>query len=643
MLSTIKVSSTANSGPGTLRAAIERADLDGAHDTIKFARSVTGTISLASALPDLSTHITIAGPGASALTVARNVAGGTPAFRIFTVPAGGVVTIIGLTISGGMGPIGGGIDNGGSLSLFQATVSGNSASDVNGGSGTGGGISNQGTLSITNSTLSGNSAQGGGGSIGFSPGNGIGGGISNTGTLTITNSTLSGNSASDVYGGDSGKGGGISNTGTVTITNSTLSGNSAQDDGGGISSAGTLTITNSTLSGNSAIGGGGISNTGTLTITYSTLSGNSANHRFIPFPISGMGGGILNQGALTINNSTLSGNSVYGGNNVRFGMGGPGIGGGISNQGTLSITNSTLSGNSANGGGGSIGFGIGSGIGGGISSAGSLSLVSDTISDNVINGGAGSGGGGVEISSGQNPIVESIDSIFKNPIGGNVTVTSGGVFRSLGHNLFSDAPALSVDPTDLVDTDPLLGPLADNGGPTMTIALLPGSPAINGGIPVVGITTDQRGAPRLPGIAPDIGAFEVQSPLTVVSLQRYGIHDQPTALVLTFNLPLDASRAKHLANYRLVLAGPDHPHGTRHERVLPLRSARYDPASQTVTLRPKRQLLLKRTYLLTVIGMPPEGLTTTVGAYLAGAGTSQPGSNYVATFTRKSLVIRSQK
>jgi len=118
----------------------------------------------------------------------------------------------------------------------------------------------------------------------------------------------------------------------------------------------------------------------------------------------------------------------------------------------------------------------------------------------------------------------------------------------------------------------------------------------------------------------------------VVSLGRYGIHDEPTALVLTFNLPLDVARAESLANYRLVWAGPDH-----HDRVISIRSVRYDAASQMVILRPRHRLPLRWTSRLTVFGTAPGGLTTTAGAYLAGAGTGQPGSDFVTAITRKSL------
>ncbi len=196
-----------------------------------------------------------------------------------------------------------GIDNVGTLTLTNSTISGNTA-------GWGGGIDNSGTLTITNSTISGNTA-------------GWGGGIDNSGTLTITNSTISGNTADW-------RGGGIENGGTLTITNSTISGNTTDSYGGGIFSEGTLTVTNSTISGNTVDSyGGGIFNSGTLTLTNSTISGNTATHD---------GGGIFNsKGTLTLTNGIITSNSAnY-------------LGGGIYNNvwGTLS-SNSIISGNTAN-------------------------------------------------------------------------------------------------------------------------------------------------------------------------------------------------------------------------------------------------------------------------------------------------------
>jgi hypothetical protein len=330
-----------------------------------------------------------------------------------------------------------------------------------------------------------------------------GGGILNRGTMTVTASTLSGNSAFGGSGGFAGgSGGGIFNSGTLTVTASTLSGNSAEGSrfsggiGGAISNSGTVTITASTLSGNTAGGtGGGIFNGGTMAITASTLSGNSA------VAADGSGGGISNGGTMTVTASTLSGNSASG---VGVGAaGGIGSGGGISNTGTMTVTASTLSGNEAI-------SKVSGGGGGGISNSGTLTVIASTLSGNsaFVQIGGGSGGGIDNRSIPSRTATLTIHtSLFANGAGGNLVNTRGAV-TSLGHNLFTDTPAVPLDPTDLLNTDPLLAPLADYGGPTLTHALLPGSPAIDSGSAVPGLATDQRGVARPQGPAPDIGAFE---------------------------------------------------------------------------------------------------------------------------------------
>ena len=491
-LLSILVSNAGDSGPGSLRAAIEQANAT--PDTITFAPSVTGMITLSTALPDLAANIVVAGPGPSLLTVARSAAPGTPEFGIFNVTLGAEVMISGLTITGGQADRGGGILNSGTLTVTNSTLSANSAIDGGGGifnySGTltvtnsilnansaidGGGIGNFGTLTVTNSTLSANSARSGGG------------GIYNRGNVTITSSTLSVNTASN-YGG------GIDNDGTVTVTNSTLSANSVGGVGGGIENSGTLTVTNSTLSGNSADRGGAIDNIvlGTVTVTNSTLSGNSASN----------GGGIDNLGNLAVTGSTLNGNSASNdGGGISSSIGAQPFrvtvtnslltantavnGGGVLNEGTLTLTDSTLSGNSASSSGGGI-----------YDYSGALTLTYCTLSDNS----ASSSGGGFFLRTQGRVAVTT--SLFANPVGGNLVSEAGTAFISLGHNLFSDTPGVALDPTDLTNNDPLLGPLADNGGPTFTQALLPGSPAIDAGAAVTGITTDQRGIPRPQGSAP---------------------------------------------------------------------------------------------------------------------------------------------
>ena len=341
LLSTFTVNSLGDTGTGTLRWAITQANQTPGNNTINF--SVTGTITLNSALPDLSdtTGLTdIKGPGAAKLTVARSSAAGTPDFGIFTVDSGADVKLVGLTITGGLASNGGGIDNAGTLTLINSTVSSNSVSA--GSLYGGGGIYSTGTLTVTNSTFASNSAFG------------AGGGILSYGLLTVTNSTFATNSAE--LGGGIFSGAGIfGHRGTETVTNCTFVFNSAERTpegaagvGGGIYNAdGTLTVTSSTFAFNSADHGGGIFNNGTLTVTNSTFAFNSANYD---------GGGIANEGmpaaTLTVTNSTIVFNSAN-------------YGGGIYNTyGTLTVSGSTIIGNFASDDGGGI-FNIGSLIDGG--------------------------------------------------------------------------------------------------------------------------------------------------------------------------------------------------------------------------------------------------------------------------------------
>jgi len=403
-----------------------------------------------------------------------------------------------ITISGGSSVGVFSVNTGVNFTVQNLTIAnGNSANY-------GGGIyNNQGTLTVTNSTFSGNSAVG-------TPGLGGGIFIGFGGTGTVTNSTFSGNSASAF-------GGGIDNTGTVTVTNSTFSGNSAGADGGGIDNAVTLTVTNSTFSGNTAgTDGGGIRNealdnngvdtAAALTVTNSTFSGNSAP--------SGAGGGIENAfgGPLTVTNSTFSGNSANNGG----GIDNRNLSTGIVNLGPLTVTNSTFSGNSA------------SADGGGIFSSFGTVTVTNTILANSPSGGNCAG----TISDGGNNIDDGTTCGFA---GAGCTTTSG---------------------TSFCNTNPLLDPagLANNGGPTQTIALCTGtgvpsagctgaSPGINAGDEGVCSTTtgtapvdnlDQRGYVR-PGTGAtncSIGAYEanaVLAPPTVTPTETGIPAPTPTA------------------------------------------------------------------------------------------------------------------
>src|SRR6185369_597111 len=258
-----------------LRAAIEEANVLVGTDTITFDLPGAGPhiIQLASRFPELSDSVNILNSSGESITVRRNT--GPALFPVFWIAAGNqTVQISGLTISNGNFPIGGGIfNNGGTLTVTDCTLSGNTSDD--GGLGSfGGGIFNSptGQLTLTNSIVSGNSVGTFGG----------GGGIYNQGTATLTNSIVSGNSGggNSLGGFGFGFGGGINNIGTLTLTNSTVSGNSAHS-GGGINNwpNGTVTLTNSTVSGNSAIvDGGGIFHQGLdLTLTGVTVTNNRAD------------------------------------------------------------------------------------------------------------------------------------------------------------------------------------------------------------------------------------------------------------------------------------------------------------------------------------------------------------------------------
>ncbi|MGD1089422.1 MAG: choice-of-anchor Q domain-containing protein [Verrucomicrobiota bacterium] len=285
------VTNTSDSGPGTLRDAINNATND---VVITFAPNLSGaTITLTTTTLTINTNLTI---NASALTNNIQI-NGNGSNQVFNVASNITVVLNSLTITNGYtGGYGGGITNNGTLTVTDCTLSGNRANSFFN-EGLGGAIYNAGTgiLVVNNCTLSGNSAI-------------DGGAIANVGgTATVNQSTLSGNSASD-YGG------GIVNSGTLTVNNCTLSGNSAGGAGGGICNFDTLTVNQSTLTGNGATGGagegGGIfngvnykaTNAVTLMVNQSTLTGNSAP--------SGFGGGIYNGGTLmTITNTIVAGNS----------------------------------------------------------------------------------------------------------------------------------------------------------------------------------------------------------------------------------------------------------------------------------------------------------------------------------------------
>lgn len=379
-------------------------------DTITFAPSVTGTITLTQGQLRVVQPVTLTGPGASALTI-----DGAQQSRVFYVTnfVYGDVSISGVTITGGnetspSNGTGAGalIKNFGNATFDHVVVDQNSTSDVAGGLYFG----NQGNATISNSVISANSAVGSIGGVGFG----------NSGSATVDRSTIDGNTSSSAGGGVD-----VYGPSSFTMSNSTISGNTAARQSGGLGLSSTLTsyIYNSTIAGNVAAAGGGIS-VGPdvqLTVDMSTISGNTA-----------------------------TGANVNTGNQVAAG--------GISafKNSQIYLYGVIVSGNTA---------------------------ADPTISD--------MGFGGPSSNTG---LLDTHSCVLGN---------------YAGQTLYGDENVYS--------TTPGLGALADNGGPTKTMALLSGSVAIDAGpdpVPTFpGDQFDQRGGSfgRIVNGRSDIGAFEVQS------------------------------------------------------------------------------------------------------------------------------------
>ena len=284
---------------------------------------------------------------------------------------------------------------------------------------------------------------------------GDGGAIWTNGDVTIIGSTIAGNSAHF--------GGGIRALGSVTVIDSTIAENLGIF-GGGIRASGEVRVTSSTIWGNAAVSGGGINAFGKVTISSSTIAGNSAGIN---------GGGIRAATEVTVTSSTISGNVAR-------------LGGGVWSP-TVTVAESTISLNSAS-----------------TEAGGIFADKRVTITSSIVAGNSDSG-----IAPDQNLPCCAL-TVRHSLIGSN---------RGM---ILAEAPVGSPDangnrigdPDGIGIIDPMLAPLADNGGPTQTHALMPGSPAIDAGDPSFQAPTvnDQRGAPftRVAGARIDIGAYERQ-------------------------------------------------------------------------------------------------------------------------------------
>jgi CSLREA domain-containing protein len=438
---------TCNATQCTLREAINNPQ----STEISFASGLTGTITLArpglgGGTLAIAKRLSITGPSAGIVIRRRST---DPEFRILFISSSASVKLANLIIRNGKtGQLGGG-----------------------------GGIINYGTLTLTHCLVAGNLSR-------PAPSGSTGGGISNQGgTLTLTTSAVMDNS----------DGGILNRGGTLTLTTSTVASNTVF----GIANVrGTATVINSRIVDNLA---GGINNTlGRFTLRRSTVARNSFG------PFGGEGGGIANHnGEFTVANSTIASNSA-------------GQGGGILNEdraqlgSTITITNSTVSGNSARSGFGGGIFNIG---GGGTEAR--VTLLNSTV---VRNSAPEEGGGGIA-QTGADPALRLTNSLVAQnsastgPDVLDLGVPQGGVsarFSLIGNGSSSGITNTNGNQvgTPSNPIDPKIGPLADNGGPTKTHALLLGSPAIDAASTPDCPTTDQRGVLRPQGAACDIGSYE---------------------------------------------------------------------------------------------------------------------------------------
>lgn len=362
---------------------------------------------------------------------------------------------------------------------------------------------------------------------------GRGGAICNFGNLTVVRSSFQANRA---YGGDGGAGGNGGN-GESDGGDGGIGGSGGTGVGGAIYGSGPVVLRDCGFEGNAANGGnggrGGTNGTG----FFLSRKGNGGAGA------AGSGAGLYAAQSASVVNCTFADNIATGGNSAAGGLnsngngsdglrGGDSYGGGMGNIGSgAALTNCTFSGNQVRGGaggkGGDGGFATGNGgdggeaRGGGLYNAGSVDVVNCTFANGSATGGTNglAGTGTFPASNGQlgksrGGNVANFGSRFwlKNSIIGTGFPAGGyGTLTDAGKNISADN-SLTFGINSSTNTNPKLGALADNGGPTRTMLLLAGSPAINAGDDTVAPGFDQRGFARPEGIHSDIGAVETRSP-----------------------------------------------------------------------------------------------------------------------------------
>jgi hypothetical protein len=499
----VSVSNCDDSGAGSLREAFTNA-VSG--DVIDLTSLGCSSITLTSgALTTSVDDLTVNGPGPAQLAID----GGNNSRVIEHMSYYGMLTVDGLTIRNGSyvysgpGIYDSAAPGGCVFSEHNVTIS-NSAIEHCNASGKrviGGAVDAWGGIVLVDSTISGITATATASDLSATVRGGVVyGAVAYLTNTTISDSTISVNSTS-AFGEM--LGGGVFATYGMVLTDSTVTGitshvSAAKDAyamGGGILSPTTIILSGSTISKNTVHGTPGVGASGSYTY-ISAIGGGGAYIMSIPrgLPVPS-----------TITNSTISGNAaICDGVPGAYTVGG---GGGLSTWSAIeaTITNSTLSGNSTNLNGGGLYT----------RHHGSLILANTTITDNS----APNGAGVADIADGSSfDLVTNSSIIAGNHPSGSGTTTDIVTTHVISGSNNLIASANVALPVGTLGGDPLLGPLADNGGPTLTHALLPGSPAIDTGNNASGLATDQRGDGyvRESGAAVDIGAFESQAAADVI-------------------------------------------------------------------------------------------------------------------------------
>jgi hypothetical protein len=589
---------TNNVGPTNLVSSINQASLQAAIAQGGWiGLDFNGTLTLTNTLI-ITNNVVLDGNNFSAV-----ISGGN-AVRLFYVTNGASLTLSNLTLANGYcgissGPPGTAAEAGaiynddGTVTLAGCTLTNNSAQSlIYGGLARGGAIfNNGGSVALYQSLVTDNQVVGGGVNSSSHPGGttgtGLGGAVYNTtGVLVIIGCSVSGNISQSVAvdeGIDVCMGGAIyQSSGTLNLTNSSflfnglahvedngIAGEGGSGFGGAIAVVGgNLTMDHAIFATNQAVGGhtyysgpGGSAQGGAI---YASTVWAANDCTFIgnqsvaggSYDVSGgttaSGGGICNDGTLTLNGCAIILNGVEGGTTyypATPATGGNALGGGIYNNGQLIATNCTIALNSVLGGAAESGSGngiTGNAIGGGVYNSATSVLMNLTVASNSCSSptitvdstsvGALAAGAQIANASGALSLLNCIIAY-----GGTNNCVSGTI-NDLGYNICSDGSASLDSGSSYNETDPQLAPLGNYGGPTLCMALLASSPAIDnadtGDFPGI----DQRGYWRPFGGGPDMGAYEYGSvPILVPGLPTLALNPSGTNLLVSFTAYPDTS------------------------------------------------------------------------------------------------------